>query len=217
MLLHADVWMLRPPDPVSMESVDMRHTLRWRPLQHACNTSVLYSVQFQGEFELTVLSGRWLNAPECQLIRHTHCDLTLDLGSDSDYNIRVRGPDAAWKSPTTVTVTVVVMAALLFAVFMSIVHWRPDVCQTYFRKEPIPNFLQPTGWDVQSPMSQQNLEVCERIVVVQSVDSDRRASNTDTPFPPHPEELGGELLLPLDCVESYHPQRPWDVPRYLSD
>ncbi|XP_035490050.2 cytokine receptor family member B16 isoform X2 [Scophthalmus maximus] len=328
MLLH-DVWMLRPPDPISMESVDMRHTLRWRPLQHACNTSVLYSVQFQGEFELTVLSGRWLNAPECQLIRHTHCDLTLDLGSDSDYNIRVRGqcgsqrsawaelrppfnrrdtvltvpemtvsvagdalqvsfhklpltavvrvtvwkkgdelqavvysmpaeqavqhvpalqegavycvraqtilgtqlqssstdtqcvpitgPDAAWKSPTTVTVTVVVMAALLFAVFMSIVHWRPDVCQTYFRKEPIPNFLQPTGWDVQSPMSQQNLEVCERIVVVQSVDSDRRASNTDTPFPPHPEELGGELLLPLDCVESYHPQRPWDVPRYLSD
>lgn len=59
----------------------------------------------------------------------------------SHVGVSPAGPDAAWKSPTTVTVTVVVMAALLFAVFMSIVHWRPDVCQTYFRKEPIPNFL----------------------------------------------------------------------------
>ncbi|CAB1421571.1 unnamed protein product [Pleuronectes platessa] len=85
------VWTLSAPDAVSMDSTDMRHTLRWRPLQDSCNTSILYSVQFQGEFEVTVLDGSWVDAPECHLIQHTHCDLTLDLGSDSDYNVQVRG------------------------------------------------------------------------------------------------------------------------------
>lgn len=37
-----------------------------------------------------VLNGSWVDAPECQQIPHTHCDLTFDLGSDSDYNLHVR-------------------------------------------------------------------------------------------------------------------------------
>ncbi|XP_058483471.1 cytokine receptor family member B16 isoform X2 [Solea solea] len=83
--------LLPPPASVSVESVDMRHILRWRPLQVSCNTSsALYSVQFQGEFELTVLNDSWVDAAECQLIPRSHCDLTLDLGSDSDYSVRVR-------------------------------------------------------------------------------------------------------------------------------
>lgn len=52
------------------------------------------------EFEVTVLNGSWLDAADCQLIPHTHCDLTFDLGSDSDYNLHVRaqcGPQlSAW-------------------------------------------------------------------------------------------------------------------------
>ncbi|CAJ1073057.1 cytokine receptor family member B16 [Xyrichtys novacula] len=84
------VWMLPSPSSVSMDSVNMRHVLKWLPLQASCDTAVLYSVQFQGEFELTFRNGSWLPAHECQLTPHTHCDLTFDLGSDSDYNLRVR-------------------------------------------------------------------------------------------------------------------------------
>ena len=50
-------------------------------------------------------------------------------------------PDAAWKKPTTVTLTVITMAGLLFAMFWPIVHCHPDACQTYFHKEPLPPSL----------------------------------------------------------------------------
>ncbi|XP_061549955.1 cytokine receptor family member B16 [Phycodurus eques] len=79
-----------PPGRVTVDSVNMRHNLRWRPPQGQCSTPLLYSVQFQGEFEVTVLDGAWLDSTECQDIARTHCDLSLDLGSDSDYNVRVR-------------------------------------------------------------------------------------------------------------------------------
>ncbi|XP_070774776.1 interleukin-20 receptor subunit beta [Enoplosus armatus] len=283
------VWMLPAPSRVSMESVDMRHILRWRPLQDPCNTTVLYSVQFQGEFELMVLNGSWVDAPECQQTPHTHCDLTSDLGSDSDYNLHVRarcgsqvspwtklsrpfnrrdtvltapqmavtavgdglqvtfhklpltavvsvavwkrgdelqavvhtmpaehtmlhvaalqegavycvraqtildtqlhssstdtqcvpitGPDAAWKRPTTVTVTVIVMAGLLFAVFWSVVHCSPDACKTYFHKEPLPHSLK-SDWDIQMPMSREEAECCERIHVEPSA-GELRISNLE--------------------------------------
>ncbi|XP_033505929.1 interleukin-20 receptor subunit beta [Epinephelus lanceolatus] len=268
------VWMLPAPSRVSMESVDMKHVLRWGPLEAPCDTAVLYSVQFQGEFELMLLNGSWVDAHECQLIPHTHCDLTLDLGSDSDYNLRVRaqcgsqlslwtklslpfnrrdtvltapemavtvagdalqvsfnklpliavvsvtvwkrgdelqatvhtmpaeqtvllvpalqegavycvtahtildnrlrsnstdpqcvsitGPDTAWKKPTTVTVTIIIMAGLLFAVFWSVVHCRPDVCQTYIRKEPLPRSLEP-DWDIKIAMSPEEAELHEEV------------------------------------------------------
>ncbi|XP_060940468.1 cytokine receptor family member B16 [Limanda limanda] len=321
LVLLDGVRTLSAPDTVSMESTDMIHILRWRPLQASCNTSILYSVQFQGEFELTVLDGSWVDAPECRLIQHTHCDLTLDLGSDSDYNVHVRaqcgsqpsawaelrppfnrrdtvltvpemkvspavqglhvvfenlplnavvmvtvwktgeelqaqvysvsaeeaelevdalqeggrycvraqsfmgtqvqssstdtqcvsipGPDAAWRSPTTVTVSVIIMAGLLFAVFCSIVHWRPDVCQTYFHKEPLPDSLQDV-WDVRLRMSRQQLEVWERTCVVQSIDPEHQASKTATGFLSLLEEHSADLLLSVDVVESFQPQRPQD-------
>ncbi|XP_051234157.1 cytokine receptor family member B16 isoform X2 [Dicentrarchus labrax] len=279
---NSDVWTLPPPSRVSMESVDMRHVLRWHPLQTPCDTAVRYSVQFQGEFELTVLNGSWVDASECQQTPHTHCDLTFDLGSDSDYNLHVQaqcgsqlspwtalsppfnrrdtvlmapemvvtamgnalqvsfeklpltavvrvtmwkrgneqqtavytmlaeqkmlhfntlqegavycvkaqtvlhtqlhssntdtqcvsitGPDAPWKSLTAVTVTVIFMAGLLFAVFWFIVHCRPDACRTYFQKEPLVRSLKP-DWDIQMPMSPEEVELCEQIHVVQRVDS----------------------------------------------
>ncbi|XP_078144111.1 interleukin-20 receptor subunit beta isoform X2 [Centroberyx gerrardi] len=92
-------WFLPSPHRVSIKSVNMRHVLKWRPPQAACNATVLYSVQFQGEFELRILNGRWVDAPECQQIPHTHCDLTFDLGSDSDYNIHVRAQCGSQVSP----------------------------------------------------------------------------------------------------------------------
>ncbi|XP_032420509.1 interleukin-20 receptor subunit beta-like [Xiphophorus hellerii] len=73
-----------------MDSVNMRHVLRWTQPTASCNSTVLYSVQYQGEFELLIKNGSWINAPECQRIPLTSCDLTSDLGSDSDYSLRVR-------------------------------------------------------------------------------------------------------------------------------
>uniref|UniRef100_G3PT94 Fibronectin type-III domain-containing protein n=1 Tax=Gasterosteus aculeatus TaxID=69293 RepID=G3PT94_GASAC len=77
----------------------MRHVLKWRPLQARCVPAVLYSVQFQGEFELT--QNRWVDAPDCQLIPLAQCDLTFDLGSDSDYNLRIRAQCGSQRSAWT--------------------------------------------------------------------------------------------------------------------
>nr|XP_024661834.1 interleukin-20 receptor subunit beta-like [Maylandia zebra] len=96
-----DVWTLPAPGSVFMESVDMRHMLRWPPLQASCNTTLLYSVQYQGEFELEHQNGRWMEAPGCQRITLSHCDLTSDLGSDSDYNIRLRAHCGSQRSAWT--------------------------------------------------------------------------------------------------------------------
>nr|XP_040028348.1 cytokine receptor family member B16 isoform X2 [Gasterosteus aculeatus aculeatus] len=96
---NSAVWMLPSPASVSMESVDMRHVLKWRPLQARCVPAVLYSVQFQGEFELT--QNRWVDAPDCQLIPLAQCDLTFDLGSDSDYNLRIRAQCGSQRSAWT--------------------------------------------------------------------------------------------------------------------
>ncbi|KAM4728299.1 interleukin-20 receptor subunit beta isoform 2-T2 [Anableps anableps] len=263
--------MLLAPGTVSMETVDMRHVLRWTQLMTPCNTTVLYSVQYQGEFELLIKNGSWINAPECQQIPLTNCDLTFDLGSDSDYSLRVRGqcgstlsawtrfsfnrnnmtppvPEikvtaagdvllvavrkfpltaatrvmmwrrdeeqqakthlmpadqdvlqvaalqegvvycvkaqvflksdtqsgftdshcvsitgpgaAAWKQPAAVTVTVVVTLALLTGLFWSIVHCRPDSCQKYFHKEPLPLSLR-GNFDLRIGVHQQREELCE--------------------------------------------------------
>lgn len=37
-----------------------------------------------------VLNGSWVDALNCRMTPETFCDLTFDLGSDSDYNLRVR-------------------------------------------------------------------------------------------------------------------------------
>ncbi|XP_054876634.1 interleukin-20 receptor subunit beta-like isoform X2 [Poeciliopsis prolifica] len=73
-----------------MDTVSRRHVLRWTQPRASCNSTVLYSVQYQGEFELLIRNGSWINATECQRIPLTSCDLTFDLGSDSDYSLRVR-------------------------------------------------------------------------------------------------------------------------------
>lgn len=55
------------------------------------------------EFELMVLNGSWVDALACQLTPETCCDLTFDLGSDSDYNLRVRAGCGSQKSTWTKT------------------------------------------------------------------------------------------------------------------
>lgn len=51
------------------------------------------------EFELQVLNSSWMDAAECHLTSVAHCDLTLDLGSDSDYRLRVQALCGSRRSP----------------------------------------------------------------------------------------------------------------------
>ncbi|XP_056599500.1 cytokine receptor family member B16 isoform X2 [Triplophysa dalaica] len=73
---------------ISIQSVNMKHILIWSPWQVSCST-VNYTVQFQGEYELHKLNGTWVDAYDCQEISENQCDLTSDLASNSDYYIRV--------------------------------------------------------------------------------------------------------------------------------
>uniref|UniRef100_A0A8C8DJV8 Fibronectin type-III domain-containing protein n=1 Tax=Oryzias sinensis TaxID=183150 RepID=A0A8C8DJV8_9TELE len=89
-ILYFYIWMLPAPSRVFVDSVNMRHILRWRPPQAACNTTVMFSVQYQGEFELLVKNGTWMDVFDCQQIPFAHCDLSFEVGSDSDYDMQVR-------------------------------------------------------------------------------------------------------------------------------
>ncbi|XP_076837935.1 interleukin-20 receptor subunit beta [Brachyhypopomus gauderio] len=95
---------LPTPKNISIETVNMRHFLKWSPLEAECDT-VYYSVMFQGEYEIHMLNGSWVEALNCQKIVETKCDLTLDLSSDSDYSISVQalcdGRTSWGRLPTT--------------------------------------------------------------------------------------------------------------------
>ncbi|KAK7162568.1 hypothetical protein R3I93_006792 [Phoxinus phoxinus] len=88
----------------SMHSVNMKHVLRWSPLQASCST-VNYSVQFQGEYEFYKLNASWMNAYDCQEISANRCDLTHDLASNSDYSIRINTNCDGQKSWTQLPAT----------------------------------------------------------------------------------------------------------------
>uniref|UniRef100_A0AAV2JX88 Uncharacterized protein n=1 Tax=Knipowitschia caucasica TaxID=637954 RepID=A0AAV2JX88_KNICA len=98
-LLQAGVYALSAPSGLSMTSVNMRHSLSWLPLQDDCSTTMLYSVQYQGDFERLVLGGVWIQAPHCQLSSECSCDLSAEVESDSDYNLRVQAQCGPVLSP----------------------------------------------------------------------------------------------------------------------
>ncbi|XP_016431453.1 interleukin-20 receptor subunit beta [Sinocyclocheilus rhinocerous] len=92
------------PLNASMHSVNLKHILKWSLLQASCST-VNYSVQFQGEYELYNLNGTWVDAYDCQEICENWCDLTHDLASNSDYSIRIKTNCDGQKSWTQLPAT----------------------------------------------------------------------------------------------------------------
>ncbi|XP_061097086.1 cytokine receptor family member B16 isoform X1 [Conger conger] len=100
--IRTDTGKLSSPQGVLIESTNMKHWLKWRPLQAPCHP-ISYSVQYQGYFELYIKNGSWEDAPYCQNMDGVVCDLTASLGSDSDYNVRLRaecrGQVSDWASP----------------------------------------------------------------------------------------------------------------------
>ncbi|XP_051874182.1 cytokine receptor family member B16 [Pristis pectinata] len=79
---------LQKPKNVYVNSTNMRHILRWSPVRVPLG-EVSYSVQFQGEFERNHRKT-WVAITECSSIKETWCDVTADVSSDVDYNLKVR-------------------------------------------------------------------------------------------------------------------------------
>ncbi|XP_069752440.1 interleukin-20 receptor subunit beta isoform X2 [Narcine bancroftii] len=71
-----------------MNSTNMRHILQWSPVRVPLG-NVSYSVRFQGEFERNHRKT-WVAITECSGIRETWCDVTADILSDVDYDLKVR-------------------------------------------------------------------------------------------------------------------------------
>uniref|UniRef100_A0AAY4AVL0 Fibronectin type-III domain-containing protein n=1 Tax=Denticeps clupeoides TaxID=299321 RepID=A0AAY4AVL0_9TELE len=147
---------------LTMDSQNMNHLLRWTLPAASCRP-VYSSVQFQGEWELLYLNGSWEDVHMCQRIVLNMCDVTSDLATDSDYNLRVRlecdGHLSPWehlrepfnrrKSKTPIkpqldsdqilTFTAVVGVVLLASLLVwSAKRWTPVVWYTCFAKESLP-------------------------------------------------------------------------------
>uniref|UniRef100_UPI00398F1E9A LOW QUALITY PROTEIN: interleukin-20 receptor subunit beta n=1 Tax=Pristiophorus japonicus TaxID=55135 RepID=UPI00398F1E9A len=79
---------LPKPKNVFVNSTNMRHILRWSPVRVPLG-DISYSVQFQGEFERNHRKT-WVVISECSGITETWCDVTTDISSDVDYDLKVR-------------------------------------------------------------------------------------------------------------------------------
>ncbi|CAL8326001.1 unnamed protein product [Arctogadus glacialis] len=96
----------------------------------------------------TYLDGRPGSAPT-----DTHC-------------VTIRDHEEPWKKPTAAMVTVVVMAALLFAVFWSVGRCKAEGCHAHFQKEPLPFSLQQPNWPTEQLPCPEQGEVCEPITAL---------------------------------------------------
>ncbi|XP_078420611.1 LOW QUALITY PROTEIN: interleukin-20 receptor subunit beta [Cetorhinus maximus] len=79
---------LPKPKNVFVNSTNMRHILRWSPVRVPLEY-ITYSVHFQGEFERHH-KKTWVAISECSGITETWCDITTDISSDVDYDLKVR-------------------------------------------------------------------------------------------------------------------------------
>ncbi|XP_048460411.1 cytokine receptor family member B16 [Rhincodon typus] len=79
---------LPKPKNVFVNSTNMRHILRWSPVRVPVG-EISYSVQFQGEFERNH-KKTWVAISECSGMTEMSCDVTMDISSDVDYDLKVR-------------------------------------------------------------------------------------------------------------------------------
>ncbi|XP_043557733.1 interleukin-20 receptor subunit beta-like isoform X1 [Chiloscyllium plagiosum] len=79
---------LPKPKNVFVNSTNMRHILRWSPVRVPVG-EISYSVKFQGEFERNH-KKTWVAISECSGMTETSCDVTMDISSDVDYDLKVR-------------------------------------------------------------------------------------------------------------------------------
>ncbi|KAE8604895.1 hypothetical protein XENTR_v10014883 [Xenopus tropicalis] len=80
---------LPTPSNIYMKSSNMKHCLYWDPILNAEGT-VKYSVQVQGEYERHYKSQHWTNVDSCQSITAHWCNVTEEIASTVQYELRVR-------------------------------------------------------------------------------------------------------------------------------
>lgn len=82
--------------------VTKKNLKSWNFKEHSSGFDVCHCIPVSlREFELLMKNGSWMDAVECKEIPLTHCDLTFDLGSDSNYNLQVRAHCGAQLSAWT--------------------------------------------------------------------------------------------------------------------
>uniref|UniRef100_A0A4W3I418 Tissue factor n=1 Tax=Callorhinchus milii TaxID=7868 RepID=A0A4W3I418_CALMI len=83
---------LPKPENVFVNSTNMKHMLQWNPISPDghINGSISYSVQFQGEFERIHLENTWRKIFECTNITVNQCNVTVDIASDVEYDLKVQ-------------------------------------------------------------------------------------------------------------------------------
>ncbi|KAM3605164.1 uncharacterized protein V6R79_021606 [Siganus canaliculatus] len=94
----------------------------------------------------------------------------LHSNSSDTQCVALTAPDASWRMPTTVVLTVAVVTGLLFAVFWAVVHCRLGGCQSFFQKEALPRSLE---FDPDSPVQVdgEEAELYDPVRVVLMVES----------------------------------------------
>ncbi|KAM7062994.1 LOW QUALITY PROTEIN: interleukin-20 receptor subunit beta [Molossus nigricans] len=88
-LLIDGVAPLPAPQNLSVQSINMKHLLMWSPVIMA-GEIILYSVEYQGEYESLYMSHLWIPSSRCSPTKDAECDVTDDITATVPYNLRVR-------------------------------------------------------------------------------------------------------------------------------
>ncbi|EGV98758.1 Cytoplasmic protein NCK1 [Cricetulus griseus] len=83
------VAVLPAPQNLTVLSTNMKHLLMWNPVAQPRET-VLYSVEYQGEYESLYMSHIWIPSSQCSPTNGLECDVTDDVTATVPYNFRVR-------------------------------------------------------------------------------------------------------------------------------
>ncbi|XP_041955466.1 cytokine receptor family member B16 [Alosa sapidissima] len=201
----------RPSAPwnVTMESVNMRHLLRWSPSRAYCYDPH-YSVQFQGEWELLFKNGAWEEAMECQHTLRPECDLTSDLASDSDYNIRVRAECNGHNSEWTALNTTFNRRNTIIAIIMD-VEVTGDAVHVYISPRSLTMTVTLTMWE-----EEEDYDTTKKVVDVQHLSHTfpglRQGATYCLQAKAEVEGSHQTTSTGIQCVSIPSPQWPWQIP-----
>lgn len=87
--LTGGVAVLPAPQNLTVLSINMKHLLMWNAVAQLRET-VLYSVEYQGEYESLYMSHIWIPSSQCSPTKGLECDITDDITATVPYNFRVR-------------------------------------------------------------------------------------------------------------------------------
>ncbi|XP_062380718.1 cytokine receptor family member B16 [Sardina pilchardus] len=201
---------LSAPWNVTMESVNMRHLLRWSAPGTFC-ADAHYSVQFQGEWELLFKNGTWEEAMECQSTLRPECDLTADLASDSDYSIRVRAECDGHHSEWTALNATFNRRNTIIAIIMD-VKVTGDAVHVYIGPRSLTMTVTLTMWEQGEDYNTTKEEVVGVQHLSHTFPGLRQGAIYCLQAQAEVEGSHRSTSTGIQCVSVPSPQRPWQIP-----